>query len=71
MLFKINLNKQIQRNFYSKTFVMYTYSFNFASVTNQQSVVKGYKNGCHGINRDFVRAKIVPTANIVTSILIS
>lgn len=43
MLFKINLNKQIQRNFYSKTFVMYTYSFNFASVTNQQAVAKGIK----------------------------
>jgi len=45
--------------------------FIFASVTNKKTVANGYKNGCHDINRDFVRTKIVPAANIVTSILIS
>ena len=41
-------------------------------IRNQQiAVAKGYKNGRHDKNRDFVRTKIVPTANIVTSILIS
>lgn len=37
----------------------------------QSSLTNGYKNGCRGINRDFVSTKIVPTANIVTTILIS
>lgn len=68
MLFKINLNKQIQRNFYSKTFVMYTYSFNFASVTNQQAVARGYKNGCTTVCRT-IQSK--SAANIVQTFLIS
>lgn len=37
--------------------------------SQQQTVANGYKNVCHGINRDFVSVKIVPTANIVTAFL--
>lgn len=37
----------------------------------QSALTNGYKNGGRGINRDFVSTKIVPTANIVTTILIS
>nr|DAH77356.1 MAG TPA: hypothetical protein [Caudoviricetes sp.] len=47
---------------------MYTYSFNFASVTNQQAVARGYKNGCTTVCRT-IQSK--SAANIVQTFLIS
>lgn len=71
LLFRININRIILLIFTQQYHLNKYYITIFASVTNHQAVAQGYKNGCHGINRDFVRTKIVPAANIVTSILIS
>lgn len=71
MLFILIINRSIELNFSDLNDVLSSKDLIFASVTNRQRLQKGYKNGCHDKDRDFASTKIVPTANIVTSILIS